>query len=95
MHAYSLTWHQVSQTLEQTAQRFTPPRAHPDSVIDRVLVIASDRKKVEQEDIPEFFTPVTGKWGMKGKHLITRGTPEFFWEQDTDIVHSSDQGLRG
>ena len=37
-------------------------------MIDRVLVIASDRKNVEQEQIPEFFTPVTGKWSMKCEH---------------------------
>lgn len=37
-------------------------------MIDRVLVIASDRKKVEQEEIPEFFTPVTGKRAMKCEH---------------------------
>ncbi|KAK4150689.1 3-hydroxybenzoate 4-monooxygenase [Chaetomidium leptoderma] len=56
---------EISQSLEQTARRFTPAGDYPDSVIDRVLVIASDRTKVEQEEIPEFFTPVTGKWGMK------------------------------
>ncbi|KAK4039419.1 3-hydroxybenzoate 4-monooxygenase [Parachaetomium inaequale] len=55
----------VSQSLEQTVQRFTQSGAYPDSVIDRVLVIASDRAKVEQEEIPDFFTPVTGKRGMK------------------------------
>ncbi|KAJ4286587.1 hypothetical protein N0V88_007949 [Collariella sp. IMI 366227] len=56
---------QVAQLLEETAKRFTPSGAYPDSVIDRVLVIASDRMKVEQEEIPAFFTPVTGKWAMK------------------------------
>ncbi|KAL2255684.1 hypothetical protein VTK26DRAFT_2897 [Humicola hyalothermophila] len=55
----------VSQSLEKTARRFTPPGAYPDSVIDRVLVIASERHQVEQEQIPQFFTPVTGKWNMK------------------------------
>ncbi|KAL2127028.1 hypothetical protein VTI74DRAFT_11446 [Chaetomium olivicolor] len=56
---------QVARSLEETARRFTPSSAYPDSVIDRVLVIASDRVKVEQEEIPDFFSPVTGKWGMK------------------------------
>ncbi|KAL2021775.1 hypothetical protein VTK56DRAFT_6718 [Thermocarpiscus australiensis] len=55
----------VSSPLEQVTRRFTPPGAYPDSVIDRVLVLASDRKKVEQGDIPDFFTPVTGKWQMR------------------------------
>jgi hypothetical protein len=56
---------QAALSLEEVARRFTPPSAYPDSVVDRILVIASDRKKVEQEEIPEFFTPTTGKWGMK------------------------------
>ncbi|KAK3296514.1 FAD binding domain-containing protein [Chaetomium fimeti] len=55
----------VSRSLEQTAHRFTPTGAYPDSVIDRVLVIASNRTSVEQEEIPAFFTPVTGQRGMK------------------------------
>lgn len=48
-------------------ESFTPAGADPDSILDRVLVLASDRKKIEQEKIPEFFTPVTGKWKMKGE----------------------------
>ena len=35
-----------------------------------MLVIASDRTKVEQEEIPDFFTPVTGKWNMKCKFPV-------------------------
>lgn len=30
-----------------------------------MLVISGDRKKVEQDQIPELFTPVTGKWHQK------------------------------
>ncbi|KAK0704036.1 FAD binding domain-containing protein [Lasiosphaeria miniovina] len=56
---------QVSGALEQVVHRFTPPGADPDTVIDRVLVLAGDRKKVEQGEIPAFFTPATGKWKMK------------------------------
>ncbi|KAK4195054.1 putative monooxygenase [Triangularia verruculosa] len=56
---------QVSSTLSQTAQRFTPAGADPDSVIDRILVTSGDRKKAELDQIPEFFAPVTGKWKMK------------------------------
>ncbi|GAB1321053.1 Phenol 2-monooxygenase [Madurella fahalii] len=61
----ALQLQKVSQSLEQVARRYTPLDAYPDSVIDRILVIASDRKKVEQEEIPQFFTPVTGRWKMK------------------------------
>lgn len=30
-----------------------------------MLVISGDRTKVEQDRIPEFFTPVTGNWQQK------------------------------
>ncbi|KAK1826995.1 putative monooxygenase [Podospora conica] len=56
---------EASKTLESIVNDFTPADYDPDSIIDRVLVLSEDRKKVEQEQIPEFFTPVTGKWKMK------------------------------
>lgn len=56
---------QVSAILADTAERYTPANSYPDSVIDRVLVLSTDRRKVEQDQIPEFFTPATGKWGLK------------------------------
>ncbi|KAK3681120.1 FAD binding domain-containing protein [Podospora appendiculata] len=55
----------ASEALDRIAQSFTPSTADADSIIDRVLVISSDRKKVEQSQIPDFFTPVAGKWRMK------------------------------
>lgn len=55
----------AAEALEQVARRFTPAGADPDSVIDRVLVIASDRRRAEQDQIPPFFTPVTGPWRIK------------------------------
>jgi len=51
------------------AKRFTPPGLDADRVIDRILVLASDRKALEQEQIPEFFTPVTGEWKIKSECL--------------------------
>ena len=63
----------VAEKLDATAKRFTPAGAYPDSVIDRVLVIQSERTAVEQDEIPEFFTPVTGQWGIKGKDMIPGG----------------------
>ncbi|KAK5655302.1 hypothetical protein OQA88_5869 [Cercophora sp. LCS_1] len=53
------------QALNSIVKKFTPDGMDPDSVIDRILVLPGDRKSVEQEQIPEFFTPVTGKWRMK------------------------------
>ncbi|KAM7190987.1 3-hydroxybenzoate 4-monooxygenase [Naviculisporaceae sp. PSN 640] len=56
---------QVSSILADAAKRYTPANSYPDSVIDRVLVLSTDRRKVEQDQIPDFFTPSTGKWGLK------------------------------
>ncbi|KAK3374619.1 FAD binding domain-containing protein [Podospora didyma] len=55
----------LSQTLSNIAEKFTPKSVDADTVIDRTLVLAGERKKVEQAEIPEFFTPATGKWKMK------------------------------
>jgi phenol 2-monooxygenase len=86
----SLTIFQISHSLERTAQRFTPPGAYPDSVIDRVLVIASDRAKVEQEEIPDFFTPVTGKRGMKCELVSACSRTR---RVDADCIDRPDQGV--
>ncbi|KAK0736423.1 FAD binding domain-containing protein [Apiosordaria backusii] len=61
---------QVSQTLSQITQHFTPTGVDPDGVIDRILVTSGDRKKVELDEIPEYFKPVTGKWKMKNLFKI-------------------------
>ncbi|KAK1751459.1 putative monooxygenase [Echria macrotheca] len=55
----------ASEMLQRIVARYTPADYDPDRVIDRVLVLASKRQKIEQEQIPEFFTPTTGKWKMK------------------------------
>lgn len=64
-----LTKKQAADSLQAIVQSFTPAGANPDSILDRILVISSDRKKIEQEQIPEFFTPVTGKWKMKCEYM--------------------------
>ncbi|KAK0609731.1 FAD binding domain-containing protein [Bombardia bombarda] len=55
----------VSEALNRASQTFTAADSDPDSIIDRILVLSSDRIKVEQEQIPGFFVPVTGKYKMK------------------------------
>lgn len=75
LNAHSLCFSQVAGSLDRIAQLFTPSGAYPDSVIDRVLVLACDRKQVEQHEIPTFFTPVTGKWGMKCAFSLSPSLP--------------------
>jgi phenol 2-monooxygenase (NADPH) len=48
-------------------QQLTLKDADPDMVVQGVLVLASDRRLVEKDLIPGFFTPVTGKWGIQCK----------------------------
>jgi phenol 2-monooxygenase len=38
----------------------------PDGFIEPLLVLHGYRVEVEQEQIPEYFCPVNGKWRMKG-----------------------------
>ncbi|PGH08741.1 hypothetical protein AJ80_07779 [Polytolypa hystricis UAMH7299] len=56
---------EVSNKLDGIVREFTPESSDPDAVIDPVLVISSKRTEVEQEDIPSFFTPISGKRKMK------------------------------
>ncbi|KPM35874.1 3-hydroxybenzoate 4-monooxygenase [Neonectria ditissima] len=55
----------TSQKLQSIVQKFTPKIQDADSVIQSLLVLSSKRTAVEQEQIPEFFTPITGKWRSK------------------------------
>ncbi|EHK42283.1 hypothetical protein TRIATDRAFT_30979 [Trichoderma atroviride IMI 206040] len=57
----------VAVELQEIINTFTPSGQEPNSVIQGVLVLASKRTKVEQNMIPDVFTPLTGKW--KIKHL--------------------------
>ncbi|KAI0123621.1 FAD binding domain-containing protein [Xylariales sp. AK1849] len=63
--AASLRLVKVARGLERVIQRFTPPQADQDSVINLLLVLSGKRTEFEQNQIPEVFTPITGKWKMK------------------------------
>lgn len=47
-------------------KRFTPAGADIDSFIETILVLSDGMAKVEQNQIPDYFWPVTGKWKMRG-----------------------------
>ncbi|KAH9877854.1 hypothetical protein J1614_003071 [Plenodomus biglobosus] len=57
----------ASQLLPLT-QRFTPPSRDIDSIIEPILVLHSIFVEVEQEQIPAYFWPVSGKWGIRDLH---------------------------
>lgn len=62
----------AAQRLNKTAaellaiiEHLTPDGADADSVVQAILIIASKRQSVQQEQIPPVFTPTTGKWRIK------------------------------
>ncbi|KAF2851460.1 phenol 2-monooxygenase-like protein [Plenodomus tracheiphilus IPT5] len=58
----------LAALLEQMTLRFTPPTSDVDSIIEPILVLHSKFVDVEQEDIPDYFWPVSGKWGIRDLH---------------------------
>jgi phenol 2-monooxygenase len=69
-NSHQLTLQQIAAGLRVMAEEYTPVGADPDSRIDPVLVLSGKRTAVEQEQIPEYFTPVTGKWRMMSKPAL-------------------------
>ncbi|KAL5115572.1 hypothetical protein ACEQ8H_006548 [Pleosporales sp. CAS-2024a] len=58
----------LATSLSALAQRFTPSAAHVDSVIEPILVLSSKFLETEQESIPYYFWPKTGKYGIRDLH---------------------------
>ena len=50
-------------------QKYTVPGSDIDSFIEVLVVLSGERLKIEQEQIPHYFRPVTGKWGVRGKTI--------------------------
>ena len=48
-------------------EKYTIPGSDIDSFIEVLVVLSGDRLKIEQEQIPHYFQPVTGKWGTRGE----------------------------
>lgn len=57
---------QLAGVLESLANQFTPSNRDIDSVIEPILVLSSSFTETEQEQIPPYFWPVSGKWGIRG-----------------------------
>ena len=47
-------------------RKYSPPSSDIDSLIEPIVVVTGERMKLEQEQIPDYFWPVTGKWKMRG-----------------------------
>jgi phenol 2-monooxygenase len=53
--------------LQSIIDTYTPRGQDSNTVIQGVLVLASKRIEVDQNMIPDVFTPATGKWKIKRK----------------------------
>ncbi|KAF2111563.1 phenol 2-monooxygenase [Lophiotrema nucula] len=60
----------LADGLEPIARKFTPPNADIDSLIEPLLVLQGDFTTLEQDTIPSYFWPVTGKWKIRDIHKI-------------------------
>lgn len=58
-------------------QKFTTKGTDIDSFIEPIVVLHGERIHMEQEQIPEYFCPVTGKWKMRGTYDHSRSSIEF------------------
>ncbi|KIX96771.1 uncharacterized protein Z520_07491 [Fonsecaea multimorphosa CBS 102226] len=51
-------------------RKYTPVSADIDSFIEPIVVATGARVQLEQEQIPDYFWPVTGKWKMRDLHKV-------------------------
>jgi phenol 2-monooxygenase len=64
--------YQLASSLLTLSRRFTPSAADIDSIIGPILVLSSKFVETEQEMIPDYFWPASGKWKIRGESSISR-----------------------
>lgn len=78
----------VADTLESIAKRVTPAGQDIDSLIEPIVVLSSKFTETQQEQVPDYFWPVTGKWRMRGMSFSLSGISQIL------TFCRSPQGLR-
>ncbi|KAF9630473.1 hypothetical protein BFW01_g1035 [Lasiodiplodia theobromae] len=66
----AVTAQELADTLggsDGIVSNLTPKGADLDSVIETIVVLSGKRHDLEQDDIPEYFRPTTGKMQIQGK----------------------------
>lgn len=63
----------VSRSIEALIREFTPESSDPDSLIEALLVLKTKRTAIELSQIPEVFTPVTGRHGIRSESRSVPG----------------------
>ncbi|KAF2276312.1 2-polyprenyl-6-methoxyphenol hydroxylase [Westerdykella ornata] len=61
---------ELATFLEGLVRRYTPSTADIDSLIEPIVLLSSKFAKLQQEQIPQYFWPVTGKWRMRDLHKV-------------------------
>ncbi|KAL6229818.1 hypothetical protein BDW75DRAFT_249239 [Aspergillus navahoensis] len=51
-------------------QKYLPPGAGIDSLIEVIVILSGERLEIQQEQIPDAFWPATGKYRMRDLHKI-------------------------
>ncbi|GFF70627.1 3-hydroxybenzoate 4-monooxygenase [Aspergillus lentulus] len=51
-------------------QKYLPPGADIDSLIEVIVILSGERLEIQQEQIPDAFWPATGKYRMRDLHKI-------------------------
>lgn len=82
--------------LEAMVRKFTKVNEergmYLDSVIEPLLVLSSRFLKVQQEDIPGFFWPKTGRWGIRGMFPFAAFPLAVFWIPAHSILFLASPG---
>ncbi|KAK5312511.1 hypothetical protein LTR93_011310 [Exophiala xenobiotica] len=61
----------IAQYLDSThgpVCKYTSPMADIDSLIEPIVVFTGEKIKLEQDQIPQVFWPITGRWRMRDLH---------------------------
>ncbi|CAN8104839.1 unnamed protein product [Discula destructiva] len=60
----------VAGVLHDIVREVTPSEKYPDSFIESILVLKTKRTEIMLTQLPEVFTPITGKRGIRSLHKV-------------------------
>jgi len=61
-------------------QKYTTLGSDIDSFIEVIVLLSGERLKIKQEQVPQCFWPVNGKWGVRGK-----ANPDHIFEPSDNV----------
>ena len=60
----------LAEYLSLMVRTFTSELNDIDSFIESIVLLSGERVKIEQEQLPDYYWPVSGKWKMRDLHKI-------------------------